>query len=232
MNLALITAAGIGSRINSRTPKQFLSVFGRPVLTYTLSVFQNHPDIDAICVVVLDGWAERLKQYANEYGFTKLRHIVIGGQTGQDSIRIGLDELYRHYSDEDLVLIHDGVRPLVPRQMISDCIHATRKYGNAIAAINCQEAIMRREPGCNSATESIPRETLCRTQTPHGFVLGDIVRAHHDALGGGITNSVAGCTLMTALGRRVFFYPGTEKNIKITTPEDFHIFMALLKAAK
>lgn len=230
MNVALITAAGIGARMNSRIPKQFAFVFGRPVLAYTLAVFQNHPDIDAICVVVLDGWAERLVQYAHEYGFSKLRHIVTGGPTGQDSIRIGLDELRRYYSDDDLVLIHDGVRPLVPPRMISDCIRTTHTYGNAIASINCQEAIMRRAPGGNSATESVPRESLCRTQTPHGFILGDIVRAHHDAMDAGITNTVAGCTLVTALGQRVFFYPGTEKNIKITTPEDFQIFKALLKA--
>lgn len=231
MNLAMITAAGRGTRMHNSIPKQFVIVDGRPVIIHTLTAFQRHSEIDVICVACLAGWQETLKQYAIKYKITKLRHIITGGETGQESIRLGLTELRRHYSDTDIVLIHDGVRPMVSDIMISDCINTTKRYGNAIAAIPCQEAPLI----CHdktSATQYIPRENLRRTQTPHGFYLGDIFKAHMNALRTGITNSVAGCTMMIDLGQRIFFCTGSEKNIKLTTPEDFEIFNALLKANK
>ncbi len=233
MNLALITAAGIGTRINGNIPKQFTNVGGRPIIVYTLAAFQNHPDIDAICIVVLRGWCDVVRKYAQEFNITKPLHIVTGGATGQESISIGLSKLQGLYGADDIVLIHDGVRPLVSADMITDCIRTTIAHGNAIAAIPCQEAIMRLDTdNCYSSIKSVPRETLCRTQTPHGFRLGDAVALYNDAGRIGLKNAVAACTIMAALGRRVFFYSGAEKNLKITTSEDLDIFKAFLQVDK
>lgn len=228
MNLALITAAGKGTRINGDIPKQFVDVCGMPVIVYTLLAFQRSSDIDAICIVVLDGWQDTVREYADKYGVSKPLHIVTGGPTGQDSITLGLAQLRCLYSDDDVVLIHDGVRPLVSVTMISDCIQTVAAHGNAIAAIPCQEAIMKVDASGRGSTEAIVRETLRRTQTPHGFYLGDAVRLYDEASALGMKNAVAACTIMAAMGRRVYFYDGAEKNIKITTPEDFDIFRAFL----
>ena len=232
MNLALITAAGIGNRMNNATPKQFVFIQDKPILIYTLQAFQNHPMIDAICVACLAGWENTLAKYAEQYGITKLKHIVTGGETNQDSIRLGLTALSNNYADDDIVLIHDGVRPLVSEEVITDCIKTVKSNGNAIAAIPCTEAPLITTDEGHSSTKFIPRETLKRTQTPHGFHLIDIVKAHEQAQEQGIKNTVASCNLLIELGHRVFFSTGSEKNIKLTTPDDFDIFKAMLKAEK
>lgn len=231
MKLALITAGGCGRRMKSDIPKQFIMVNDRPVILYTLLAFQNHPDIDVICVVCLDGYQEQLAELCRKHNITKLCHIVTGGDTNQASIRLGLDELRRHYCDDDIVLIHDGVRPNVSAEIISDCIKTTRAHGNAITAIPCTEALLLTHDG-KCAGNAIPRDNMRRTQTPQGFFLGDITDAHHAALNKGISNTIACCTLMTELGRTVYFSRGSETNIKLTTPEDFEIFRALLKVKK
>ena len=231
MILALLTAGGLGCRMNNKTPKQFVNVAGRPVIIHTLAAFQNHPDIDVICVACLAGGEQWLLSAAREYGITKLRHIVAGGKTGQESIKICLNELHQYYSDNDMVLIHDGVRPMVSSEIISGCINTAKKYGNAITAIPCQEAILTTTDGRVGQT-AIPRDTLRRTQTPHAFKLGDIIGACNEADNLGITNNVACCDLMVKLARPVYFCAGSEKNIKLTTPEDFDIFRALLKVKK
>ncbi len=231
MILALITAGGIGHRMQTDIPKQFLVVCGRPVIIHTMAAFENHPSVDAICVVCLAGWQDRLWEYARQYNITKLRHVVVGGATGPESIYRGLDELRRNYRDDDIVLIHDGVRPLVDADIISDCIGGVQNRGNAIAAVACNEVIMTTADG-RVSTGSIARDTLRRTQTPHGFGLGDITDAYQLARRRGIKNIVASCDLMAALGRNVYFSRGSSKNIKLTTPEDFFIFRAILGADK
>lgn len=226
-NIALLTAGGSGVRMHQDIPKQFLTVNERPVIVYTMEAFQKHPDIDAIAVVCLEGWENVLAAYARQFGITKLHHIVQGGKNGQDSIRNGLFELEKHYSDNDIVLIHDGNRPMVSADVITDCIVKAGRFGNAIAAIPCTEAVLVTENGLTS-NSSIPRELLRRTQTPHGFPLHRICALHRKALEVGITNSVAACTLMIELGEQVHFSIGEEKNLKLTTLEDIDIFKALL----
>lgn len=231
MNIALIIAGGLGCRMNNRTPKQFISVLGTPVIIYTLKAFQNHPNIDAICVSCLAGWEKWLMDAAKKYGITKLRHIAPGGQTGQDSIFNGLTVMANYYSDDDIVLIHDAVRPMVSKKLISNCIRTVHKYGNGVTVIPCQEAVMCTDDGITSR-KSISRMPLRRTQAPQGFKLGDILDAHRRAQARGIKGSVTSCTLMAELARPVYFCAGSEKNIKLTTPEDFDIFRALLKVTK
>ena len=227
MAIALIIAGGSGNRMQQDIPKQFLIVNEKPVIVYTLEAFQNHSEITAIGVVCLKGWEQILRAYANQFNISKLKYIIPGGKTGQESIRNGLFELEKNFSFEDIVLIHDAIRPLVSAEIISDCIKKTKKYGCGIAAIPCVEAMMQTEDGY-TATRSYPREYLKRTQTPQGFRLGDICDLHREALKKGIMDSVASCTLMTEMGRQVYFSAGSEKNIKLTTVEDIDILRALL----
>ena len=218
-NIGLVIAGGSGNRMHQDIPKQFITVHERPVIVYTLEAFQNHPEIDAIAVVCIEGWEQVLWAYAKQFNITKLKYVVPGGKNGQDSIRNGVYELEKHYDKDDIVLIHDAIRPMVSAEIISDCINKTRKYGDAITVIPCAEAMMQTEDGMVS-TGSYPRDNLKRTQTPQGFRIGKICDLHRRALEAGITNSVASCTLMIEMGEQVHFSAGSEKNIKLATVED------------
>lgn len=230
-NVALLIAGGSGNRMGQSIPKQFLTVNERPVIVYTLEAFQKHPEIDAIGVVCISGWETVLQAYANQFNITKLKYIIPGGKNGQESIRNGVYELEKHFAVDDIVLIHDAIRPMVSADIISDCIRVTREKGNAITVIPCAEAMLQTEDGLISSG-SYPRDRLKRTQTPQGFSLGKICDLHRRALELGITNSVASCTLMIEMGEQVYFSVGSEKNIKLTTVEDIDIFKALLMAKR
>lgn len=231
MNIALIIAGGSGNRMHQDIPKQFLTVNERPVIIYTLEAFERHPEIDAIAVVCIEGWEQVLWAYAKQFNITKLRYVIPGGENGQASIRNGVYELEKYFSEDDIVLIHDAIRPMVSAEIISDCIRITARYGNAITVIPCAEAMMQTEDGVIS-TGSYPRGKLKRTQTPQGFRIGNICDLHRRALEQGITNSVASCTLVIEMGEQVYFSVGSEKNIKLTTIDDIDIFKALLAAKR
>lgn len=231
MNIALLTAGGIGSRMQQDIPKQFMNIYDKPIIIYTMEAFQKHPDIDAIEVVCLDGWHDILRAYAKQFNITKLVGVVSGGKNGQESIKNGLMDLAKKYSPNDIVLIHDGNRPLVSQEIISDSIAKCIQYGVAIAAVPCVEAILQTEDGISSV-KSIDRSELKRTQTPHAFRLEKILDLHKKAKEKGIENSVASCTLMVELGEKVYFSAGSEKNFKITTISDIDMFKALLKTEK
>ena len=217
-NIALIIAGGVGARMHQAVPKQFMTVNDKPVIIYTLEAFERHPSIDAICVVCLEGWENILNSYAKQYKITKLKHITNGGSNGQSSILKGLEEIEKHYDKETIVLIHDAIRPMVSEDVISDCIAVTEKYGNAITCVPCQEAMLETQDK-QSSNSAYPRDNLKRTQTPQGFRLSEILDAHHKAMEKGINNSVASCTLMTEVGKKVYFSTGSEKNIKLTTTQ-------------
>ena len=230
-NVALIIAGGSGNRMHQDIPKQFLTVNEKPVIVYTLEAFQSHPEIDAIAVVCIAGWEQVLWAYAKQFNITKLKTVVPGGENGQGSIRNGVFELEKLYDKEDLVLIHDAIRPMVSAEIISDNIRVALEHGNAITVIPCAEAMMQTEDG-RVSVGSYPRDRLKRTQTPQAFHIGDIADLHRRALEAGITNSVASCTLKIEMGEQVYFSVGSEKNIKLTTVEDLDIFKALLAAKR
>lgn len=227
MNIALLTAAGSGTRMQLNIPKQFIHVDDKPVIIYTMEAFQNHPSIDAIIVVTIEAWSDVLWAYARQFGISKLKWVVPGGATGQESIRKGLDVLKQELSDDDVVLVHDGNRPLVSSQVISDSLATFSKYGSAVAAIPCTEVVFETDDGLTSMV-STERERLLRTQTPHTYRLGELYNAHLEAQSRGLTNTAASCMLMKELGRLTYFSKGSEENLKITTPEDLKIFKALL----
>ncbi len=231
MNIALLTAAGKGTRMGQDIPKQFLSIFDKPIIVYTMEIFQNHPAIDEIAIVCLEGWENILQAYANQFNITKLKLIVKGGATGQESIKNGLFEIEKNHNKDDIILIHDGNRTLVSNEIISNSISVCKEKGNAITAIPCVEAVFETENKIESE-KPISRDKIVRTQTPHVFYLKDITNLYREAEEKNIQNSVAACTLMTELGKKIYFSQGSEKNIKLTTIEDLEIFKALYKTEK
>lgn len=230
-NIALLIAGGSGNRMHQDIPKQFLTVNECPVIVYTLEAFEKHPEIDAIAVVCIEGWEQVLWAYAKQFNISKLKTVILGGENGQASIRNGVFALEEQFEKDDLVLIHDAIRPMVSAEIISDCIRVASKHGNAITVIPCAEAMLTTGDGIYS-DESYSRDQLKRTQTPQAFRLGEICELHRQALKAGITNSIASCTLMIELGKKVYFSTGSEKNIKLTTVDDIDIFKALLAAKR
>ena len=227
MNIAIITAAGTGTRTHQLVPKQFLHVYDKPIIIYTLECFQNHPMIDEIYVAILEGWEGFMDLYAQQFGITKLKGIIRGGKTGQESIENVLYEVRKTHADTDLVLVHDGARPYLPEEVITANIETCRKHGNAITAIDCKEAMLV-TPDKIQSVESIDRETLYRTQTPHAMPLKEMCELHDLAKEKGINSSVATCTLLIECGFRVWFNRGSDLNFKITSKEDLLLFKALL----
>lgn len=232
-NIALLIAGGSGNRMGQDIPKQFMHVDGIPVIIHTLKCFQQHPDIDSIAVVCLFGWETVLRAYANQFLIDKLKWIFPGGKTGMESIHNGIYGLKdAGCDDDDLVLIHDSVRPLLSQEIISNNIATCKAYGYAITGIQCREAILESEDGFVSST-SIPRDKLIRTQTPQTFRLSNIIKVHERARELGIKDSVASCTLIAEVGGiDMHIVPGSEKNIKITTVEDLEILKSLMHTNK
>lgn len=232
MVVALLTAAGIGSRMKQDIPKQFMHVENKPIIIHTMEAFQNHPSVDAIMVVTLPSWIDVLKAYASQFNITKLKWVVPGGDTGQESIKKGLLALENELDENEVVMIHDGNRCMVSSEIISDSLATFKQHGSAVAAIPCVEAVFKSADQGQSSTISIPREQLFRTQTPHTYTLKKLLWAHKEAEKKGIVNTAASCTLMQELGEVVYFSKGSEENLKITTVDDMMIFKALLHTKK
>ena len=233
MVVALLTAAGMGTRMGQDIPKQFMHVENKPLIIHTMEAFQRHPSIDAIVVVTLPAWTDVLKAYAAQFNITKLKLVVPGGTTGQESIHNGLMAIKEEMTEDDtIVMIHDGNRCLVSSEIISDSLATFKAHGSAVAAIPCVEAVFRSSDNGLSSTLSIPREQLFRTQTPHTYTLEKLLWAHEEAKKRNITNTAASCTLMQQLGETVYFSKGSEENLKITTVDDMMIFKALLHTKK
>lgn len=235
MTVAIIIAAGSGHRMGQNVPKQFINVYDKPVLLYTLEGFQNHPDIDAIEVVCLDGWQELVWAYAKQFGITKLKWIVPGGATGQESIRNGVYNLEEHCDDETVIVIHDGIRPLVDDSVLTDVIEKCMEYGNAVTSMPYNEQIFLVDPkSADTTTAYVPRETIRRVATPQAYRYGKLLWAYRKAFAEeiGIYGSSYTNTMMVELGERLYFAAGSDKNIKLTTKDDLELFKAYLKMEK
>lgn len=235
MNIAVIIAGGSGKRMGQDIPKQFINVYDKPVLLYTLESFERHPQIDAIEVVCLDGWHDVLRAYARQFNITKLKWIVSGGASGQESIRNGVYNLEGKVHFEDLIVIHDGIRPLVDDSVLTDVLIKAQKYGNAVTSMPYNEQIFIVNPDDSSTTtQYIPRETLRRVSTPQAYQFGLLDEKYHEAFekGIGIYGSSYTNTMMVELGVTLHFAAGSDKNIKLTTKDDLELFKAYLKADK
>lgn len=233
MNVAIIIAGGVGCRMGHEIPKQFIPVEGKPVLVHTLENFENHPMIDAIQVVCIDGWQEDVEAYAMEYHITKLQWIVTGGASAQESIRNGVEHLQGLVSDKDTIIIHDGIRPLVDIDVLTDVIETCEKYGNGVTSLPYNEQIFVVDDEI-STTSYIPRETLRRVSTPQAYKYDKLAWAYDKAFKEqvGIYGSSYANTMMVELGERLYFAKGSDKNIKLTTPDDLEIFKGYLKGKR
>lgn len=231
MNTALIFAGGAGRRMHSAgKPKQFLELHGKPIIIYTLEHFDRHPEIDAIAVVCIEGWIDYFRDLLDRFRIRKVRWIVPGGATSQDSTRAGLGAIAADCDPRDtIVLIHDGVRPLITEKLISDNIAAVKQYGNAITAAPAIETIITVD-GDENVEQLIDRQTCRLARAPQSFWLADIMAMHQRAIEERYDKMIDSASLMIHYGARLHLVDGPAENIKITTPSDFYIFKAITES--
>jgi len=231
MNIAVIFAGGVGRRMNSKDrPKQFLLVHGKPIIVHTIELFQYHNEIDGIIVVCVEDWIPYMEDMKYRYRLDKIGKIVCGGATGQLSIYNGLcaaEEVYG--SNDNIALIHDGVRPLIDAKTISDNIESVKKYGSAVTCTVAKETVILVDD--NNIVDDVPsREHSRLARAPQSFWLKDILEIDRRAISDGNTNLIDSCTMMRKYGKSLAVVIGPTENIKITTPDDFYIFRALYDA--
>ena len=228
MNIALVLAGGVGLRTGLDMPKQFHIVKNKPIVIHTLEAFQSHPSIDKIAVVCLSSYENMLTDYAKRFGITKLDLVVNGGSTSQESIKNGVEAIAELSDDDDIVIIHDGVRPMLNASVISGVIAKCRQYGAAAAAMPYNEQVFVSYDGISSA-DYIPRDNIIRVQTPQAYKFRPLYEAYSAAYTEniGIEASSYTNTMWVDLGNTLWFSPGSERNFKITTSEDIQLFEAL-----
>ena len=235
MNIGLIIAGGVGSRMKAKVPKQFMKVEGKEVIFYTLEAFQKNRDIDAIVVVCLEGWHDVLYRGAVEYGITKMTKlpdhgIVPGGDSGMHSLRNGMNYLRDNFEKDSIIVIHDAVRPLISQDIISANVAGVIRHGTAITTVPATEALLQVTPdNPDNSSVVVDRSLIMRTQTPQSLRLEKFIWAHEEAIKRDIKDTVATCTLLVELGESVHLILGEGTNFKITTQEDVDLMKAYLK---
>lgn len=226
-NISVVFAGGSGKRMNTKSrPKQFLEFRGKPIIIYTLELFDNHPDIDAIVVACLEEWIPYLQKMIRKFEINKVQAIVPGGATGQDSIRAGLEAAEQFAEADSIVLIHDGVRPLITEQTISDNIACVQQFGSCITCIPATETfiVSRSDGGLDIPT----RANSHIARAPQSFRFADIIAAHRQAVVDGRHDFIDSCSMMSYYGYKLRTIDGPIENIKITTPTDYFIFKAMV----
>lgn len=227
MNVALIFAGGSGKRMNSiAKPKQFLELRGKPIIIYTLELFDNHPLIDGIVVSCIEDWIPYMNRLIRKFDISKVCSIVPGGATGQDSIYNGLESISKQFSDDSCVLIHDGVRPLITEKTISDNIETVRKFGSCITCIPAIETFVVTKSDGNLEIPS--RKDSLVARAPQSFLLSNIISAHRRAQLENRHDFIDCCSMMSTYGYKLHTILGPMENIKITTPTDYFIFKAMV----
>jgi 2-C-methyl-D-erythritol 4-phosphate cytidylyltransferase len=228
-NIALIFAGGSGMRMNSNAqPKQFLQLHGKEIIIYTIEQFEQHPAIDAIAVACVEEWIPFFKSLLEKYQIKKVKWVVAGGATGQESIYNGLSAIKNECTDNAVVLIHDGVRPLINSELITNCIHSVEKQGSAITVTPEIETVVSLDS--HKKISSITDRSCCyHAKAPQCFRLNDIYAAHLRAKQEGLQNVIDSASLMAHYGHELYTVEGSYENIKITTPTDFYLFRALFE---
>lgn len=226
MNIAVLLAAGVDPNFKMDIPKQFVNVYNRPLIVYTLEKFQNHPEIDAIMVACLKGWEKMVEAYAKQFNITKLKWVITGGVCGQETSMIATKELMNHCDASDIIVIHDAIRPLVTDEIISDSIYTCKKKGMGISAVPSMDNVMLTDDGV-TGVRTISRYAFRRIQSPQTYVLEDLNRYHDEAVEKGILNDVDTNNMVSKLGVNVAFSKGSDINIKINSVEDVEMFKAL-----
>lgn len=229
-NVAVIFAGGTGQRMNSKTkPKQFLELYGKPIIIYTLERFEQSKLIDGIIVVCLADWIEYCRNLIKKYALRKIVSVIPGGDTGFISRRNGVVEASNHFREDSIILMHDGVRPLIDEKTISDNIDCVRENGSSITVAMAQETVAIQSN--DGTVGEIFDRTRCEiAKAPQCFFLGDLLKVHNQAFEEGIKDSIDTAVLMQKYGYELHTVVGLQENIKITTPVDFYIFRAIIDA--
>ena len=227
-NYVILLAGGVGKRMGSDIPKQFIEVEGKPIIVHTAERFQRNPQIEAIIVVCVSEWIEHLKKLIEDYSLTKIRWITEGGNTGHDSIRNGVFFLKDKVAPDDYVIVHDAVRPVLPQKAIDEVIRVAHDKGNASSSIVCHPPIVYTED-FESGDKDVDREHVMLTASPQAFKYSLALKCYEQAEKENYHNSTFTSSLLIHCGERVYFAKGTTSNIKITTREDLALFSALLQ---
>ena len=230
MNIAVVFAGGSGVRMGSGIPKQFLEINGKPIIVYTLQLFQYHDKIDKIYLSVLERYIPYMNMLIEEYRLQKVAQVLPGGETAQDSIYHALKAAERENPQDSIVLIHDGVRPFVSYEVISNNIESVKEHGNGITCTPCYETIMISSDGKEVGQVPYRKETFA-AQAPQSFYLKDIIAAHDVVRNSAARyeNMVDACTIIRSQGMEAHMVMGNRGNIKVTTPEDFYFLKAILE---
>ena len=228
MNTALILAGGRDTRFKMDIPKQFVNVNNRPIIVYTLEIFQNHPDIDEIIVTCLDGWQEMVKVYGRQFNITKLKEIIPGGKDAQESTYRGLELLKDRMGQGDIVIVHDAIRPMVSEKIITSSIRMCLRKGMGVAATYIMDTIMHSGNG-KEGYQSINRYEIMKVQTPQAFDFQLIWNMHQKALEMNSLGAWDNSSMLTRIGEKVYFSEGSDLNLKINTIEDVEMFRALYR---
>lgn len=229
-NIALIFAGGTGQRMNNKTkPKQFLELHGKPIIVYTAEHFQYHEKIDEIIIVCISEWINYCTELVKKYNLNKVCSIVPGGSTGQESIFNGVRKAAELFPSQSVILVHDGVRPLINAEIISNCIEKTVESGSAITVAPAVETVVINDRN-NDVTEILDRSKCMLARAPQCFILGELYSAHKKAISENKTNFIDSASLMKYYGYDLFTVDGSAENIKITTPIDFYIFRSIIEA--
>ncbi len=232
MNIGVIFAGGCGTRMNTKSkPKQFLDLNGKPIIIYTIELFDNHSQIDGIVVACIESWIPYLKKMIRKFEITKVVRIVPGGNSGQESIYNGLcaaEEFAMEKNEKtSIVLIHDGVRPLITEETITDNIAKVKECGSCITTVPAIETVIVDN---HDGTLAIPKRSNClMARAPQSFYLKDILEAHRRSQAEGKTEFIDSCSLMSHYGYKLGLVQGPMENIKITTPTDYFVLRAMVE---
>lgn len=230
MITAIVIAGGVGKRMGQDIPKQFIIIEGKPVIIYTLESFQKHPLIDRILVVCKSGWEETMWAYIKEFHIDKVEWVIPGGSKGQESINNGVQFLKDKSNPKDVIIIHDGIRPLVDELVLSDVIVKCKEFGNAVTSLPYNEQIFIKKTE-ETTEQYVDRNTLRRVATPQAYTYDKLLSSYNRAVAEniGMTDSSYTNTMMVDLGETLYFAAGSDKNIKLTTTDDLELFKAYLK---
>lgn len=230
MNIGVIFAGGVGRRMNTKgKPKQFLEVHSKPIIVHTIDIFQNTEAIDAVVVVCVSDWLDYMNNLVERFNLTKVKAVVAGGETGQMSIFKGLEAAEQLATDDAVVLIHDGVRPLINEEVINANIQSVKETGSAVTSVRAKETVVLVNDS-SKISEVVDRTRSFIAKAPQSFYLSDILSVERDAISKGITDAIDSSTLMGMYNRELTIVEGPYENIKITTPDDFYMFKALYDA--
>lgn len=231
MNIAIILAGGNGTRMGSDIPKQFIDIYGKPLVIHTLESFDSNSNIDAIAVVCKEGWHEDLKIWIRKFGINKVKWIVQQGETRQESTYNALCKLKGECSEDDIVIVHDSARPLISQRIIDDNVAGAKEYGAVDTVVPTADTIISSKD--DETIDFVPvRKELYLGQTPQSFRYGLILKAHEKAIESNKQNSTDDCQLVLSLDEKVHLVNGDKLNFKITTFEDLLLLKSVIKIGK